>query len=581
MNWSKNYQGQAKLAWYVLPTFKVNLEGLYSKAEWQDYDHGLNLNPDGNVFKFSDSYNSVLTLTHTLSSRTFYTLNASYFYKEFNQYRYEDPYDPRHYFVPDSLLPEVNNLAFSTIGMNLGRFWRETETISAKMDFTSQINMSNLIKFGFEAKKHRLGVDGYSLQKLRVDGIEVVPFQPDVPDVSSPARNVFEREPFEFSAYAQDKIELDEVIINVGLRLDYFNSNADVLLDTSDPNINIPLRIDQGLDELSLDERRPYFYKKADPKWQVSPRLGIAYPISTTGVIHFSYGHFLQIPSFQYLYNNSDYKVPETGSGGVYGNPNLNPQRTVMYEIGLRQEFGNDYLVEVTGFYRDVRDWISTQQYLTKNGVLYALYENKDYSNVKGVTLTLKKRFSQSFAFDVNYTFQFAEGSNSSPEEEFYNSRSNNEPTLFLLPMDWDQRHLLNVSLMVGGEDWGSTILGRIGSGLPYTPQITQYTSDRGISSGLQKNSRSRPIQYTFDVNLYKMFRVADYDLKAFMKIFNLFDTKNVVNVFGDTGQPDYTTQYANVAEDVRRPNSIAEYTTYPWHYSAPRKVQVGVEWSF
>ena len=145
-----------------------------------------------------------------------------------------------------------------------------------------------------------------------------------------------------------------------------------------------------------------------------------------------------------------------------------------MYEIGLKQEFTSEFLIDVTGFYRDIRDWITSEFYTTLNNSVYAVYTNRDYSNVQGITLTLKKRFSNHYAFDVNYTYQIAEGSNSSPEEEFNSQRGDNEPTIFLLPTGWDQRSLLNASLFVGGDSWGSTLLGRYGTGLPYSPSITQ-----------------------------------------------------------------------------------------------------------
>ena len=79
-----------------------------------------------------------------------------------------------------------------------------------------------------------------------------------------------------------------------------------------DPNIYLPLR--QGLENLTIPQLVPYFYKKATPKQQLSPRFGIAYPISANGVIHFSYGHFLQVPTFQYLFDGGTYKVPVSGS---------------------------------------------------------------------------------------------------------------------------------------------------------------------------------------------------------------------------------------------------------------------------
>ena len=251
-----------------------------------------------------------------------------------------------------------------------------------------------------------------------------------------------------------------------------------------------------------------------------------------------------------------------------------------MYEIGFRQEFLNDYLIDVTGFYRDIRDWIQAGPIIeTRNLVTYSIFTNKDYANVKGITLTLNKRMSNYFAFDINYTFQVAEGSNSTPEEDFDAVENNDEPSLFLIPMDWDQNHLLNASIYTSFDNWGISLLARYGTGLPYTPTVTQFTADRGITSGLIKNSRRRPNQFTLDLKIDKTFNLIGLDITAFLRIFNLLDNRIPIRVFGDTGQPDFTTE--TVGESASRPNTVEEFRRFPDHYGEPRNVQFGFELSF
>ena len=578
MNWRKNLYGQGNIGFSPIQELKINFEGLYSKEDYQDYSHEYRWNPDGNVKKYAESYNATTTITHMLSSSTFYTVKGSFFSKDFNEYTYENPYDSR-YQHPDSL--NIVSYSFRTKGTNLHRFYRQTNTMVGKIDLTSQALKEHLVKFGAEVKSHRIKFDDYNLEPARLNGVPIEPFQPSIPGEDQTNRDKYDNEPFEASTYLQDKIEFESVIINVGLRLDYFDSNGKVLVDVKDPNIYAPLRPE--MQSLSIQEREPYFYKDAGTKFKVSPRFGIAYPTSATGVVHFSYGHFLQIPSFQYLFQNGPYKIPNSGINiGVFGNPDLEPQKTVMYEIGFRQEFFNDFTVDLTGFYRDVRDWITAGPIIqTYNLVTYSIFTNKDYENVKGITLTFNKRFSNNFAFDLNYTFQVVEGSNSSPEDEYNAAIGSGEPSLFLIPMDWDQTHLLNASLFVGVDGWGASLLARYGTGLPYTPSITQYTADRGISSGLLRNSRYRPSQFTIDLKIDKSFNLVGMDITAFLKIFNLFDNRVAVNVFGDTGQPDFTTETQTIGYDASRPNTVEEYVKYPDHYGEPRNVQFGFEFSF
>ncbi len=579
MDWSKRWLGQINDSYKVTPDFKINIEALYSKDDYQDYNNFYKWNPGGNPYKYSTSYNPTITINHILSPKTFYTLKGSYFYHDFKQYLFSDPLDPR-YEAPDSLSQTIS-YAYDRSGTDLERFFRETQSYIAKFDFTSQVTESHLIQTGVDFKVHRLQFDDYTLQPLTVNGVPVQPFQPSIPDPSSILRNLYTANPIEFATYLQDKIELQNVIINIGLRFDYFNSRGQSLVDVKDPNINVPLR--PGLDSLTIAQREPYFYKDATPKYQLSPRFGIAYPISVDGVVHFSYGHFLQIPTFQYLFNGGAYKVPETGSvSNPFGNPDLKPQRTIMYEIGFRQQFADNFVIDITGFYRDVRDWITAgAPFVTYNLVTYSVYTNKDYENVRGITFNLTKRLSDHYAFDLNYTYQVAEGSASNPDDEFRAAQGNAEPALYLIPMNWDQRHNLNFNFLISNDNWNISILARYGTGLPYTPAITQYTSDKGISTGLQTNSRTKPAQFTIDLNANYSFNIMGLKLTAYTKIFNLLNTKTVLNVFGDTGQPDYTTSVQNVGYDPARPNTVAQYLADPGYYGPPRLVQTGVEFSF
>lgn len=578
MNWNKRLIGQGNLSWMASGSIKFNAEILFSNEKFRDYSHFYKWNPSGDVNKFADSYNATFTMTHTFSSTSFYTLKISDFYKDFNEYLYEDPYDSR-YIHPDSL--QTVGYSFVTKGTNNHRFYRKTNTLIAKLDYTSQVSENHLIKFGLEGRMHKLSFDDFNLEPLRVNGIPVEPFVPSIPDANTPNRTKYDAEPIEFSAYLQDKIEYQNVIINIGLRLDYFDSKGNILVDPTDPNINLPLRSE--LANLSLADREQYFYKKAEPKWSVGPRFGIAYPISDQGVLHFSYGHFLQVPSFQYLFNRGPFYVPNTGTGyGPYGNPDLKPQTTIMYEIGFKQQFFEDFSVDITGFYRDIRNWITAGPLITtRNLVTYSTFINKDYSNVKGITFNLNKRFTNYYSVDLNYTYQVAEGSNSNPEDEFFAQLGNNEPTLYLIPLDWDQRHLLNFSMFVGDADWGVSTIARYGTGLPYSPSITQYTADRGITSGLQRNSRRRPTQFSLDLRMHKTLQVFGLNVTTFLRVFNLLDSKVAVNVFGDTGKPDYTTEGKNIGYDPNRPNTVEEWLRYPWNYGEPRRVEFGFEFSF
>ena len=115
--------------------------------------------------------------------------------------------------------------------------------------------------------------------------------------------NTYQAKPYQFAYYLQDKIEIDYLIVNVGVRFDYFQPDGKYLKDPDDISV--------------LDELQPPFpdsvQADATSKYQVSPRIGLSYPITDKGAIHISYGHFFQIPPFESLYRNPNFRIPLTG----------------------------------------------------------------------------------------------------------------------------------------------------------------------------------------------------------------------------------------------------------------------------
>lgn len=279
MNWNEKIYGQGKLTYRMFTNFKVNYSFFIDKVDFQDYDHSFAYNPDGNYKKFRKGYTNILGLTHTLTPNSFYTLNFTYFFKSFKQYVYEDPNDPR--YTHDVLLgqqpTEVPSLR--TGGTQAGNFKRLTNTYGVKWDFTSQIDKINLVKFGVELNYHNLGFDDiYLLQPLNAEDPRVTrnPFvRRHIPNPDDPNENLsinrYIRKPLKFSAYLQDKIELNEMIINVGLRMDYFKPDGKLLVDPTDPDVYRPKKPENIA--LTLEECKAKWYKDPTDKIQLSPRL--------------------------------------------------------------------------------------------------------------------------------------------------------------------------------------------------------------------------------------------------------------------------------------------------------------------
>jgi hypothetical protein len=95
------------------------------------------------------------------------------------------------------------------------------------------------------------------------------------------------------SAYAQDKIEFDDLIINLGLRYDYIDVDNLVLKDPSNPDLAITK---------TNNAINPNGMVKTPSFSSVSPRLGFSFPVTTTAMFHAQYGNFVQEPQLSNLY---------------------------------------------------------------------------------------------------------------------------------------------------------------------------------------------------------------------------------------------------------------------------------------
>ncbi|HYQ86656.1 MAG TPA: TonB-dependent receptor [Bacteroidota bacterium] len=583
MNDRKRASGQAKLTYQLTSTIKLSASGLASGIDYRDYGHDWIFVPDGDVRKYDRGYEGSALWTHTLGSTSFYTVNFAYVQKGYKEYLYENPLDPR--YLVDPTLGAKALYEFNHLGTNLHHFKRKTETRDAKIDYTNQVSQLHLIKAGIEGKFYRLYLEDYSV----APGQDAAGrFVPTIPDPTTPLYLEYTEKPLEFSGYIQDKLEYERMIVNVGVRYDYFNSRGKILTDPADPYVYLPQKPENK--GLTLDQRLQKWYKNPSAKSHVSPRFGISYPITDRGVLHFSYGHFLQIPSFQYLYQNPGYKVTQTsGVQGVFGNPDLNAQKTVMYEFGLQQQLTEALTIDVTGFYRDVRDWVTTSPLIAVRdpataSTFYTTYINRDYANSRGVTLTVSKRANDMLSVNFLYTYQVAEGINSTPDAAQAAFNLNMQPARSLTPLDWDQTYTANLTVGVGRQGWGVFVLGRYGSGLPYSPVVNQAEA-RGQDAArtVQGNSRRRPAGYTVDLRAFKDVNLESLNLSFFLKVFNLFDRPNEVGVFGETGRASATP--ANIGAGsitgVDRFNPVAAYLIRPEFYSEPRQVQLGVELGF
>ena len=596
MNPSQDFSGTAKLTFKPFPMLKINYDLIYSRSDYKNYSQDFKYNPDAMYNNYELGLLNSLEIRHALNDKTFYTLHASYNFNDFKQFLYpllDGSGNPINYYPgmianlsgsdlnsihadpryqPDYKLNTAAAYTFLSGGTLNGQYYQRSKTLGGKFDLTSQLNDNHEVKFGIDFKSHQLDYENFSILR---DSTTYT--SPTIPALNTSNHDYYVKKPTEFSAYIQDKMEYKSIILNVGLRYDYFNANSKYSTDIFNPSPNYP-NLPANVDPNTLLDN-------ASPKHQLSPRVGISFPITDEGIIHFSYGHFFQMPPFAYMYTNPDFKYSLAMGSPIFGNANLNPEKTITYELGLQQQLMDDLAFNITGFYKDIRDLLALQEIRISGDQTYFKYVNKDYGNVKGITFSLvKRRTAQSIiGVTLDYTFQVAEGNETNSDAFFMDLASGKQSEKIPVYLTWDQTHTLNTSISVGQSDWNITLVGRLGTGLPYTPQIS------GNQIYLRTNSGRKPSQATIDLLAEKSLQMYGFDFTIFLKIFNLFDTLNENVVYNDTGRSTYTLvadQSVAMATDMLSQkipylHSANEYFNQPTYYQPPREVKLGLSFEF
>lgn len=550
MNPNEKISLNGKLSFKMFSALNFELQGSYSNSNWKDYNHLFKYNPDGIANQYQDRYQFSTSLIHIVSQSTFYTFKFNQLYNNYESYVHADPFDAD--YVSPQLLRRLG-FGFYTGGMDMSHFYRNTRVNTFKWNLTSQINRRHELKAGWEYRLNNLWLHQYS---LRLD--RTTDWLPEIYPEESVNNNQYRHKPREFALWLEDKMEFQRIILTLGLRWDYFEPDGIVPKDLRDPQGTY-----KGIENP---------FKEAAAKQQWSPRLGISYPITDQGAIHISYGHFFQIPNFEYLYYNSEFEVQGGALSTIMGNADLEPKKTTIYQVGLQQMLNQTLVMELTGYYKDIRNLVGTQiNELYVLGDSYARYVNRDYGNVRGIAVSLTQNPIGILSGAIDYTYQIAEGNASDPNAVFYDQQSDppRASEIQTVPLDWDQTHTLNISVSLSPKNWGAGIIASFGSGLPYTPE---YQNQRTSF----ENSERKPYTFNVDLNAKYNFQLMKTRFSLYAQVKNLFDRKNAIQVFADTGDPATSLVPTYVPEQpIHR---LSDFLTRPDYYMPPRQVIVGIK---
>ncbi len=573
MNNALNFSFLGKLTYKLTDAIKTSLLYTRNDDQWNNYNHAFKYNPNGvpTTYRKTDMFS--LQLSHSISTNAFYQVNLSRIDNTGSYYLFKNPLSKK--YVHDGYLRGTEQIGFVTGGQIKDHNIRNSVDYNAKIDLTWQLNKVHSIKSGLLYTQHSIENSNTSIRNtffglpeesdfiINERGeVEFLNYTPYVPDNQSIYSDIYSVEPYEFSAYVQDKMEAEEIVINFGLRMDYFNPQTVYPTDRRNPDNN---------PQLSTTE-----YAKADEKIQISPRFGLAYQLGNKAVLRFSYGHFFQMPPMYALYQNNSFFLSPNDYETTMGNAQLKAQKTIQYEIGLWQELSDGFGLEVALFYRDIFDLLSTKVVTTYNQVEYGLFTNKDYGNTKGLEIKLDYSKNGLTAF-LNYTLMYTRGNSDNPSQNYSRAGSNIDPVNRLIVMSWDQRHTLNATAGYYSGNWGATFTGYYNSGSPYT--WAPISLNPLVNINLPPNNDYRPSRVSVDLNSYYKWRLYDdIALQLNLSIYNLLDGLNETWVYSSTGRantiiPDEAAQNAH-RKDF---NDYFDQFKNPSQYESPRYVKIGL----
>ena len=557
MNTTNRLSLNGNLAYDVNQQLRLSYDGFYQGGTFSPYSHAFKYVPGGLNDTDFVNHTHILAARYTFGQSAFANLSYSFLFDDTDVELYDDPTDSRYVSTEVASLQGVN--AFQVGGNQLFTSRQRTETQTIVGSYTQQVNRVHLVKAGVQVRLHRIDNRDFGIERSFRTG-----FRPQV----SPDRfadNSLQTNPREFAAYVQDKIELDRMIINAGLRFDYFDPDYLVPVDWTQAGLErIP---DPESPADSISNRT-----QADVALQLSPRFGIAFPISATGVMRFSAGLFFQVPNFSILYTNPEYEVNPLANQSLFGNPALEPERTLAFELGLQQGLLADLGVEATIFAKDIRNLVGQEIVRNPRGDFAIRWINTDYGNIRGLTLSVFKRGRSSLNGSLDYTLQFAQGTSSSPDQAFGRQQAGLEEILSLVRLNWDRRHVLNGTLTYSPtESTSITGVAQLQSGAP-------YTTVRDFVRSPIENNADRPLTFTTDVRAFYKPTFLPVDASLFFQVTNLFDTELQFGVYNDSGRADETIQLSQFdGVQVGGVNSLDEFFFRQEFYGAPRRVSIGL----
>jgi len=454
-----------------------------------------------------------------------------------------------------------------------------TKTTHLTGNITSQIDNRNLLKSGLELTYYDLDIDHRS-------------------SLTNPASMRWEKYheyPFEGAIYAQDKMEYEGFIANLGLRYDFYNFNNEYYANQFSPYRN------PDFDPANPDAGGFYDAEhaaKKDSKFTgvLQPRVGFSFPVSDKTVLHLNYGVFTQRPPYEYIFVHR-LKMDANPNIDRLGNVELEPEKTISYDMGVVRVLPWGFYLDLSAYYKNVSNLIQSAQYIDQDGFVYNTFDNREYADIHGFQVALDKKYGL-VRGNLRYNWESATGQASSPlgaadqvahyEGAPEKDHLRNPKDIFL---DFNRLHkfVATFGLYIAEGD-GPTIMNMRPLSNFSISTIYRHMSGRPFTwdasgLGLRFNQRT-PDERQLTARLEKAFLIGGSKITAWIEGYNLLNEKvwHYSRTFREDPANVYRARYMDESEDVLTETEFAPYVTRLEPYllsNSPRSYRFGLKFDF